>query len=257
MDVQRDSKGTVAKHSMDAGDDVFVGGTTTSWSTVGGSIATTPTATMTMPASNVAAAHGTTLTGSDGVSAARAQQLFEGAAPVNEAERAWVQRVEQALASYVSIVTKLVNEGARQAQMGRDIYGRAISRGGEDHQFEQRVTDLVNAERARYGLQPLSYDSRMDLAAERHNLVQASTNTMAHDGIGDGTPGDRIRATGFRDAWGENVATGQLSPEQVVAEWMASPGHRRNILDPEYRRIGVSYTVAANGRTFWAQEFGA
>lgn len=172
------------------------------------------------------------------------------------AERAWTQKAEGALRGYVNTVQKLVAEGQRQAKLGKDIYGRPLQV-AEDSTFEQRVQQLVNAERAKYGIKPLSYDRRLDTAAERHNQQQAATSTMSHDAIGDGDPGSRVRAAGFTKAWGENVAAGQLSPEQVVAEWMASPGHRRNILDPTYNLLGVSYTTGRDGRTYWAQSFGA
>jgi uncharacterized protein YkwD len=127
----------------------------------------------------------------------------------------------------------------------------------EDNAFEQRVLELINQERAKYGLSALSYNGTLDNAAEKHNDHMSVVGKMAHDGIGDGDPGERIRAEGWRKAWGENVATGQTSPEQVVREWMNSPDHRRNILDPNFKSMGVSYTTAANGRTYWAQEFGA
>lgn len=183
-----------------------------------------------------------------GIPAERRQQLMQGLAPSNAAEQAWVGAVQ-------AVYDVLVSEVVRLAQ-SRSAYaaGRQVA---EDSSFEAQVLQLVNVERARYGLQPLSYDQRLDMAAESHNMQQATTRTMAHDGIGDGDPGSRIRATGFRQAWGENVATGQLSPAQVVQEWMASPGHRRNILDPSYRLLGVSYLVGGDGRTYWAQEFGA
>lgn len=131
------------------------------------------------------------------------------------------------------------------------------SSGKEDHTFEQRVLELINQQRAQYGLSALSYNGALDNAAEKHNEQMAIVGKMAHDGIGDGDPGERIRAEGWRNAWGENVATGQTSPEQVVREWMNSPDHRRNILDPNFRYMGVSYTTGANGRTYWAQEFGS
>ncbi len=181
--------------------------------------------------------------GTQGMSTARMQQLLQGAAPATAAEQQWTTGVEQGLRGYVQTLTSLA---AAQRSAPR-----------EDHAFEQQVLVLVNQQRALHGLAPLAYDSRLDLASERHNQVQAATRSMAHSGIGDGDPGSRIRATGFTGAWGENVATGQLTPEQVVSEWMASPGHRRNILDPNYRRLGVAYGQAADGRTYWAQSFGA
>lgn len=186
----------------------------------------------------------------------RLQQLMAGAAPANDAERQLLRNVEGVMRSTVAAVNGLAAEGARQARMGRDLFGNPLQ-GAEDHNFEQRVLDLVNAERARAGLRPLSYQRQLDQASEGHARHMAGVGRMAHEGIGDGDPGSRILATGFDDSWGENVATGQTSPEQVVAEWMASPGHRRNIMDPNYRFLGVSYEVAAGGRTYWAQSFGA
>lgn len=203
------------------------------------------------PPSAVAAASGAPVG-----TTSRLQQLLAGAAPANAQERQLLQTAEGVLRSTVSAVTGLAAEGARQAKAGRDIYGNPLQR-AEDGAFEQRVLDLVNVERVRAGLQPLTYQRQLDAASEGHAVQMARAGTMAHVGIGDGDPGSRILAQGFRNAWGENLATGQLSPEQVVREWMASPGHRRNIMDPNYRFLGVSYTTGADGRTYWAQSFGA
>jgi uncharacterized protein YkwD len=129
--------------------------------------------------------------------------------------------------------------------------------GTEDHPFEQRVLDLINQQRAQYGLRPVSYNAQLDSAARGHTAQMGATRSMAHEGIGDGDPGSRIRSAGFGGAWGENVAVGQSSPEQVVAEWMASPEHRKNILDPNFTQLGVEVGTGADGRQYWAQEFGA
>jgi uncharacterized protein YkwD len=204
-----------------------------------------------MPQSAVAAA-----SGPPSGTTSRMQQLLAGAQPANDAERQALQKVAGILKATVEGLTALNAEGARQARLGRDIYGNPLQR-SEDNAYEQRVLELVNAERAKAGLQPLTYQRQLDQASEGHARHMAVVGQMAHEGIGDGDPGSRILATGFDDSWGENVATGQLSPEQVVAEWMASPGHRRNIMDPTYRFLGVSYEVAQNGRTYWAQSFGA
>ncbi len=127
----------------------------------------------------------------------------------------------------------------------------------EDDAFEQRVHELINEERRKAGLAPVAYNGTLDNAAEKHAHHMSLVGRMAHDGIGDGDPGERVRAEGWRKSWGENVATGQTTPEQVVREWMNSPTHRRNILDPNFRNMGVGYVTAANGRSYWAQEFGA
>lgn len=127
---------------------------------------------------------------------------------------------------------------------------------GEDA-AERRVVNLVNQVRARYGLSTLRYEPALDGAAEGHALTMAHTGRMAHSGIGDGTPAQRIRANGFTGAWGENVARGQRSPEQVVHEWMLSPTHRANILNPNFNRLAVAHTTGRDGTHYWAQAFGS
>ena len=54
---------------------------------------------------------------------------------------------------------------------------------------------------------------------------------------------------------GENIAWGQRSPEEVMNGWMNSSGHRANILNSSFKKIGVVYYVGANGRTYWTQLF--
>ncbi|MCB0879982.1 MAG: CAP domain-containing protein [Thermoleophilia bacterium] len=154
-------------------------------------------------------------------------------------------------------VAGVQGQAATKKQFVAKVASTTKSSGKEDSAFEQRVLELINQERAKYGLSPVVYSGTLDNAAEKHADHMAIVGKMAHDGIGDGDPGERIRAEGFRKSWGENVATGQTTPEQVVREWMASPGHRRNILDPNYRQMGVSYVTSSSGRTYWAQEFGA
>ena len=126
----------------------------------------------------------------------------------------------------------------------------------EQTSFEQQVAQLINQQRAQHGLRPVKYSAALDAAATNHNVQQVNTRTMAHVNIGDSDPGSRIRAQGWRGAWGENVAVGQKSPQQVVTEWMNSPEHRANILNPHYAFMGVSYKTTADGHPFWAQEFG-
>ncbi len=126
----------------------------------------------------------------------------------------------------------------------------------EDNTYEQRVVELVNEIRGQYGLPTLAYDARLDQGAEAHTAHQAAVGRMAHEGIGDGTPQDRMLVAGWNWAWGENAAVGQTAPEQVVREWMASPGHRANILNGDFRFLSVGYAISADGRPYWTQSFG-
>jgi uncharacterized protein YkwD len=127
----------------------------------------------------------------------------------------------------------------------------------EDHAYERRVVELVNAERAKLGLAPLSYDGALDRAAEKHTAHMAAVGRMGHDDIGDGTAEQRIRdEAGVRFAWGENVAYALRSPEDVVRAWMNSPTYRAKILSPNFRQLGVGYATSSNGTPYWTQVFG-
>ena len=56
-------------------------------------------------------------------------------------------------------------------------------------------------------------------------------------------------------AWGENIASGQKTPQQVVTAWMNSQGHRENILSPTFTKLGVGYATNSNGVAYWTQMF--
>jgi uncharacterized protein YkwD len=122
-------------------------------------------------------------------------------------------------------------------------------RGGED--IVQRVLDLTNAERSRAGAPALSLHPQLMAAAQHHSDLMAQHNQMTHQLPGEPEMGDRISQAGYQ--WGrvaENVAQGQSSPEDVVSDWMNSPGHRQNLLHPEFQHLGVG-----NANGFWTQKF--
>ncbi|BAN04483.1 hypothetical protein YM304_41690 [Ilumatobacter coccineus YM16-304] len=119
------------------------------------------------------------------------------------------------------------------------------------------ILALVNHERTSRGLQRLQLEVKLNNAAQKHTAEQAAIGDIYHfaaDGTG---PGDRITAAGYAfSSWGENVAAGQRSSEQVMDAWMASPGHCRNILNPSYTELGVGYLETSNSyRTWWTQKF--
>lgn len=70
------------------------------------------------------------------------------------------------------------------------------------------------------------------------------------------TPTNQMRNAGYplTGRWftGQNIAAGQTSPEQVMNDWMQSPGHRANILKKEFRDLGVGFY-----QNTWVQDFGA
>lgn len=120
-------------------------------------------------------------------------------------------------------------------------------------EFAQAVVELVNEERAKEGLSPLSIDQSLCEAAEiRAAEIQESFSHTRPDGTSCFTALDEVGAS-YRKA-GENLALGQSSPEQAVRDWMNSPGHRKNIMNSAYSRIGVAVQAASRGYA-WSQFF--
>jgi uncharacterized protein YkwD len=117
-----------------------------------------------------------------------------------------------------------------------------------------RVVALVNSERSKVGCAPLTVNSKLTKAAQQHSADMAAHRTMSHTGSDGSSPGDRITAAGYSwSSYGENIAYGYSTPESVMAAWMASPGHRQNILDCGFKEIGVGL---AQPGSYWTQDFG-
>jgi uncharacterized protein YkwD len=116
----------------------------------------------------------------------------------------------------------------------------------------------IAALRQAAGLAPLAGDPRLAVAARVQAAFMAETVTMTHRGPrGDGVL-DRVRRAGYEACRAaENVAFGQETRAQVLADWMASPGHRRNILDRAVEDVAVASSRGADGRLYWAMVLAA
>ncbi len=120
------------------------------------------------------------------------------------------------------------------------------------------VLCLVNAQRASRGLPALREDSRLDRSAQLWSRSMVARGVFSHGS----DFAARITAAGFDwSAAGENIATGYPTPAAVVAGWMASPGHCRNILAPDFSAIGIGVVAKpvrgfASGPATWTQDFG-
>ena len=105
---------------------------------------------------------------------------------------------------------------------------------------------------------PLELNSLLTKAAQKHADWMASKRTMSHRGEGFSSPGAMIKLAGYDwNTYGENVAYGQKTPEQVMRVWLGSPGHRRNIKNSAYHEIGIGYATGSNGAIYWCVTFGA
>ncbi|MEV7751324.1 MULTISPECIES: CAP domain-containing protein [Streptomyces] len=117
-----------------------------------------------------------------------------------------------------------------------------------------QIVQLVNAERAKAGCQPLTLNAKLTKAAQEHSADMAAHQNMSHTGSDGSDPGTRITQAGYTwSAYGENVAYGYSTAAEVMAGWMASPGHRANILNCGYQEIGVGL---AQPDSYWTQDFG-
>lgn len=111
---------------------------------------------------------------------------------------------------------------------------------------EQKMVQLVNAERAKAGLPALQVDDRLTQIARKHSRLQASKRSLSHQFPGEPDVRHRVAATGLRfDISGENVA---YDAEAVSAnrELMNSPPHRANILRPQFTAIGIGVVRSGN-----------
>lgn len=122
------------------------------------------------------------------------------------------------------------------------------------HAYVLRVVELVNEERAKVGLKPLTIKENVTEAAQ---IRAVECTTMFSHTRPNGTSfvtALKEAGVSYRGA-GENIAWGQKTPEAVMEAWMNSPGHRANILNEKYTTIGVGYYQNSAGVNYWSQLF--
>jgi uncharacterized protein YkwD len=120
---------------------------------------------------------------------------------------------------------------------------------------EQRLLELTNAERKKEDLPPLVPNAVLFKVARGHSENMARQEKLAHELDGK-TPYMRIKAAGYRYHYaGENVASGDVELEDVVKGWMASPGHRKNILGRNFTEIGLGLATSERGDVYYTQVF--
>jgi uncharacterized protein YkwD len=159
-----------------------------------------------------------------------------------------------ALALLLSAVALGGCGGPREAAAARpDVDGCAGSRlralPANEAQVRTATLCLLNAQRTRNGRVALSQNVLLDRAAVLHSLDMAKRKYFEHadpDGV---QPAARIVHQGYPPILvGENLAWGELAestPANIVALWMKSPGHRANVLEPDYREIGIGLAFQA------------
>ena len=126
--------------------------------------------------------------------------------------------------------------------------------GGSQDAFADAVVELVNAERAKAGLSPLSvHEGVAEAANKRAQEIKGTFSHTRPDGSNFSTVLTQAGIS-YRSV-GENIAYGQNSPEAVMQSWMNSSGHRANILNRDFTSIGVGHYQDASGTDYWTQLF--
>ena len=132
----------------------------------------------------------------------------------------------------------------------------------------QRVLDLVNQARAtpRYcgnkafnAARPVRWNGSLAEASRLHSEDMARWNYFGHRGRDGSDPAQRVERAGYRyRSTAENIAAGQMNPEDAVAGWIKSPEHCANLMNPAYTEMGAAFAINANSAmgVYWTQDFG-
>lgn len=146
------------------------------------------------------------------------------------------------------------NNGNNNNNGGSNNNGNNGSDNTSNKTYTQQVVDLVNTERAKEGLAPLTIDPSVEKAATvRANEIQSKFDHTRPNGSSFSSA-LKEQGVNYRGA-GENIAWGQRTPEEVVNAWMNSAGHRANIMNKNFTHIGVGNTQNGSGTQYWVQLF--
>lgn len=156
---------------------------------------------------------------------------------------------------FIAVIALLSSCASFQNASSQNNYPSASS-----GSFEQEMLALVNHYRTsgyRSGsvyyppVAPVKWNRQLESAAKEHSNYMSSNNILSHKGRNGSDPGKRIADAGYKwITYGENVAMGQQTPQEVMNTWMRSTQHRKNIMNKNVKEMGVAKT----GR-FWTQVF--
>lgn len=134
----------------------------------------------------------------------------------------------------------------------RDVTGKEKAAAA----YVEKVVELVNAERVKENIPPLTLDE--ELCKVSQIRADEIVGTFAHTRPDGSDWYSLLKENNISySTAGENIAAGQSTPEEVVSGWMASSGHRANILNPNFKKIGVGFSFVENDLYifYWDQIF--
>jgi len=143
-----------------------------------------------------------------------------------------------------------------------DYFNRETADLRERERVRREMLASVNAARKQARLRPLTANTLLDKAAQRHAEDMLKRGYFAHKSPAGTTVRERARSAGYEwHSIGENIAYGQTSVDEVMETWLNSPGHRKNILTPGFTELGVGIAMGLGPdgkyQVYWVQNFGA
>ena len=183
-------------------------------------------------------------------------------------EAIWRTQCRALLSTEFTAVGASRNGDTWQIVLARPAPARVAARLPDSRDVGKIILDAVNRARAterncgerHFTAAPaLKWNPALSSAALAHSSDMARQNYFSHEGKDGREVADRAVQAGYR--WrgiGENIAAGQESPDEVMAGWLASPGHCANIMNRWFTEMGSAYAVGGGrgGRPYWTQVFG-
>ena len=133
------------------------------------------------------------------------------------------------------------------ATMIAAVPGASASSSSAARAYQTALVSAINGARAANGIAPLHVDPRLTTAARGQSSYLASAGKLDHSGPDGSSVFTRLAQLGFHGRMvGENLAAG-MGPAATVAAWLASPGHRMNLLAPQFHLLGVGVVMGSLG----------
>jgi uncharacterized protein YkwD len=170
-----------------------------------------------------------------------------------------------ALGAAVLLAPRLIGTGARPRLLDGPAATATGTAGAGQHSSARagaavppsdvtQILAVVNATRRQSGCGQLVLDPRLRRAATEHTADMAASGQLSHTGSDGSTPTQRAAAHGYRGPVGENIARGYANTLAVMQAWLGSEGHHANIVNCDFRSLGVGH-LADGG--WWTMVFGA
>ena len=136
------------------------------------------------------------------------------------------------------------------------VFSMVGGTGGEGTGVSASGATYLATIRSEHGLPVLAADEKLEKAAAQQAGYMARASEMEHRTGWRKDFATRMRNNGIEGAAAENVAHGTMDPEKLFSTWMASKGHRRNMLDPRFAHYGLASAEDGQGRKYWALVLG-